>query len=79
MLNKTDIFYQTNRSDSTTGADYYFIIIIVLKGLFIYKNNFVYQQTLILCFAWWCFEERSKFYQKLSTDGASTFKCIGSD
>ena len=35
MLNKTDIFYQTNKSDSTTGADYYFAKLFLRDSLFI--------------------------------------------
>ena len=53
------------------------ILLNCFKEILIWKNDLVYQQTLILTFTWQYFEEMSKFYQKMSTDGARTFKCIG--
>ena len=73
ILRKTDIFYQTNEFESTTGAKYHFANISL--GIPYLENDFDYQQTLILTFTWWCFEERSKFYEKMSTDGARRFNC----
>ena len=68
-LSKADIFYQTNDLESTTGAKYHFAKLLLRDSLF--GNGFVYQQALILTFTWRYLEKRSKFYQKMSTDGAS--------
>ena len=53
-MSKTVTFYQTNKFDSTTGATYYWskMLQIALKGVPIWKSDFVYQQTLILTFTW---------------------------
>ena len=80
-MTKTVIFYQTNEFDSATGAMYYWskILQIALKGVPIWKDHFVHQQTIVLTFTWWNHEERKKFYQEMCSDGARTFKYIGSD
>ena len=53
-MTKTVIFHQTNEFDSATGAMYYWskILQIALKGVPIWKDHFVHQQTIVLTFTW---------------------------
>ena len=78
ILSKTDIFYQTNEFESTTGAKYNFAKLL-LRDPLIRKTIFCVSTDIDFDLYGGILKRGVSFTKKISTDGARTFKCIGSD